>query len=138
MSEDRISPIENLRYHSFFNITNARFNGKIALCGQFFFRDVMEALLESRNLIRKIHDHPIQIWDSKERKKLVGRKVFWHDEPAVIDIFLEDQACVVMVPDGIEHFRLSASEIGEDYPDDESRLRVKDTIYSPHIWWWRD
>lgn len=104
-------------------------------CGKFFFRDVMEALLEARNLIVKIHGHPIQIWKKEERDKLVGRKVWWREEPAIITMFLDD-ACVVMEPDGIEKFKPTAYR--DEIDDEEDQFRVKNTIHSPHIWWYRD
>lgn len=110
----------------------------------FFYRDVQWALLYAHSLIDKIHEHPIRLWDKKERDELVGRKVYWDNFPAKITSFIEDQACVILEPDnedGENLFPLSPYE-KEDLKegqlvDDESKYTIKDSIYSPHIWWWR-
>jgi len=112
-----------------------RINGLI--CGEFFFRDVMEAVLSARTLIQKIHDHPIQIWDTAERAKLVGRKIFYENYPAYIERFIGDQACVIIRPqNGL--LPISAFELEDDFPSGEGREYVKDCIHSPRIWWFRD
>ena len=112
-------------------------NGHV--CGEFFFRDIMEALLNARDTIQKIHDHPIQLWDKRERDSLVGRKVWWKDEPAIITMFIAEQACVVMEPDGMESFRIPPRELEDDGGmEPEDSTSIKDTIFSPHIWWWRE
>ena len=72
---------------------------------------------------------------TKERDKLVGRKVWWREEPAIITMFLDD-ACVVMEPDGLEKFKPTAYR--DEIDDEEDQFRVKNTIHSPHIWWYRD
>lgn len=105
------------------------------LCEEFFYRDVKEALVRARQRLSDIHDHSIRIWDEEERKKLVGRKIYYREVPAVITNFIDSQACVIIKTESGEPFPPTPYKIEEG--EDDSEDSVKETIYSPYIWWWR-
>lgn len=112
-----------------------RINGHVV--GDIFYRDVMEALLLARQHIQKVHNFPIRLWDPDEIATLPGRKIYYQNAPALIERYLEDQACVIIVPDGAEHLPLPPHEQEEENPDYSELDRVKEDIFSESIWWWR-
>jgi hypothetical protein len=116
-----------------------KINGLV--CASFFYRDVSHALLRAHHVLDTVHDHPIHIWDPEEREKLVGRKIYYRERPAVVERLIGDQGCVIIRPEYETTFPLSPYEIedsknGEFYKDDDGG-RVKVELHSPHIWWWR-
>lgn len=118
-------------------------NGHV--CGEFFYRDISEALISARTRLAKIHDHPIRIWDDDERRRLIGRKVYYRDFPAVVERLIEDQACVILRPDEPDRavfpppvYELEDARRGEGEIDWSERQTVKVEMDSPHIWWWRE
>lgn len=73
----------------------------------------------------------------KDRSKLIGRKVFYHNVPAVITSLIVDQGSVIIAPE--DGYKLAAPPYEED-PEEwalEHQDGVKDDVTSPHIWWWR-
>jgi hypothetical protein len=113
-------------------------NGRI--CDTFFYRDVYEALINARHRLQKIHDFPIHLWDDDDVRRLVGRKVYYRDFPAIITRFIDDQACVILSPDHPDRavFPPVPHEIEDGECDWGERQTVKEDIYSPNIWWWRE
>lgn len=114
-------------------------NGFIVDC--FSYREIEWALLEAHRKLPLIHGHPVRLWDEKERLNIIGRKVYYRNVPAIITDLFEDQGCVGMKPDGCE-FPPAPYEL-EDIKegtcgDSEYKDFVKDSIHSPHIWWWRE
>lgn len=116
-------------------------------CHEFFYREVEEAMLRARGLLSSLHEHPISIWDEGVRNGLVGRKIYWHDFPAVIDGLTGD-GCVMVVPDKVYddgskavHFPPRPYEL-EDASRGEGEVelsgREKVELNSSHIWWWRE
>lgn len=74
---------------------------------------------------------------AKTRDKMVGRKIFYHDVPAVITRLIVDQGCIII--EAAEGHKLRPPAYEED-PEDwalEHQDGVKDEVTSPHIWWWR-
>jgi hypothetical protein len=91
---------------------------------------------EARVKIRKCEDHPLNLNAIEYDEKMIGRKVWWRSEPAVITFYCDEQACVILEPDGIKRFTTPAEfadERDEYYEDGE----VKVDIFSEHIWWHR-
>lgn len=120
--------------------------GRIYLNGEqvtsFFFREIDYALLEARKQLDTIMEHPLQLWDADERKKIVGRKVYYQNVPAVVKYLMLDQGCVFLLPEQGHRFPIVAHEIETakergHAPDAEDRDSVKIEITSPLIWWWR-
>lgn len=93
---------------------------------------------EARVLIRRLEEHPIFLSEYGWKDKVVGRKVWWRSEPAIVRSYIDKQACVMLKPDGIEKFTTPAEfadEEGDNYYEDGD---VKAEIFDSHIWWFRD
>lgn len=108
-------------------------------CATFFYRDLTWALLEAHRQIAKIQDFDVHLWQEEDRAALVGRKVYYRNHPAIITAFYEEDMDVILMADG-GTFPLAAyqqeRDAGEMW-DDEETAHVKDSIFSPHIWWYR-
>ena len=86
-----------------------------------------------------LDDHPLDLNERDFDKKCIGRKVWWRSEPAVITRYIKGQACVILKPDGIDHFTVPAEFAKEDtgcYLDEDKE--VKTNIFDKHIWWFRE
>lgn len=68
---------------------------------------------------------------------MIGRKVWWRSEPAVITHWIEGQACVILEPDGIDKFAVPAEFVHDEIMNDRER-DIKAEIFDDHIWWFRE
>ena len=88
--------------------------------------------------IKHLDEHPLDLNEYGYAEKMIGRKVWWRSEPAIITDWIDDgQACVILEPDGIEKSTTPAEfaeEEGDDYYEDGF---VKTEIFDQHIWWHR-
>ena len=91
-----------------------------------------------------IDDHPMDLHEYEYDKKVIGRKVWWRSEPAIIKSWIgHGQACVMLEPDTslIERFSMPAEYVEEDdcmLNDPETTESVKADIFDAHIWWFRE
>lgn len=92
---------------------------------------------KARVMIAQFEDHPLELNSILFRPKAIGRKVWWRSEPAVITRYVDRQACVILEPDGIDHFTVPAEFAKEDSEYYEDRT-VKADILDRNIWWFRD
>lgn len=92
---------------------------------------------KARVMIREFERHPLHLDFIDFDKKAVGRKVWWRSEPAIITRYVDNQACVILKPDGIDRFTVPAEFANEDtdYYEDGT---IKTSILDPHIWWFRN
>lgn len=67
---------------------------------------------------------------------LIGRKIYYHSHPGIITSFIGEQGCIIIESeDGPWPTPVWALENGDiEYERNEP---AKDSILSPHIWWWR-
>lgn len=87
-------------------------------------------------LIQVIGEHPINFDEYGFAEKMIGRKVWWRSQPAVITRFIgEGQACVILEPDGIRNFKFP-EEFKDDIPYEYDGY-IKADIFDEHIWWFR-
>ena len=71
-------------------------------------------------------------------EKMIGRKVWWRSEPAIIKSWIgHGQACVILEPDGIDNFTMPAEFADDEVMTYEDKT-VKTSIFDKHIWWFRD
>lgn len=119
--------------------------GRIFLNGEqitsYFFREIEYGLTQAKGELTKLMDHPVSWWDAKEREKMVGRKVYYENTPAVVKYLFLDQGCVVLEPEAGHQFPIPAHELEEAknegrQPEREERT-VKIEFTSKSIWWWR-
>lgn len=93
---------------------------------------------EAQYMLTQIHDHPLDLNTYGFVEKMIGRKVWWRSEPAIIRSWIGGgQACVMLEPDGIDNFTTPAEFVGDDIMDHEDR-DVKADIFDKHIWWFRE
>lgn len=104
-------------------------------------RDIMPTLLAAHNAVAKLQDLSPYMFGDVDAE-LIGRKVWYRDDPAVITRFIGDQGAVILKADGCR-FRPPAWQ--RDDPEemamaemDGEDQEIKDDILSPHIWWFRD
>lgn len=90
----------------------------------------------ARYLIEQLDEHPINLNMYNFTKKVIGRKVWWRSEPAIVTRWIDGQACVILEPDGIDHFSAPAEFADDEYYDDE--YYIKTDIFDNHIWWFRE
>ena len=110
-------------------------NGKdfCDVCG----RGINYGIDKARVMISQFQEHAMDLNSIDFDKKVIGRKVWWRSEPAVVTSYVDGQACVILEPDGIDHFTVPAEfaeEESEYYCDGD----VKADILDKHIWWFRD
>ena len=80
----------------------------------------------ARCIITTISEHPLNLNQIDYDINMVGRKVWWKDEPAIIERFIGGgQAAVMLIPDGVPCFKSGETDI-------------KDDIFSKDINWFRD
>lgn len=115
-------------------------SGKILADGvlvfEFFFRDIRDALLRAHHLIGELSEHSSNWLDMDARAKLVGRKVYYRERPAVVESLITDQGCLILATEDGEPF--PAPVWREDDSDDERESTVKVEVTDPNIWWWRE
>jgi len=94
-------------------------------------------LSKARQILFELQEHPISFFEKGFEERIIGRKVFYRDQPAIIASYFKGGRLVIKAenPDG---FTPAAFELDRDYPrDDEDKYQVITDILSPHIWWWR-
>ena len=100
---------------------------------EFFFRDTQWALLHAHHVIGELREHSSGWLLAKERVKLIGRKVFYREHPAVITHLIVDQGCLILGPEGDKFPRPVYAD--EDSYEPEREIKIE--VNSPHIWWFR-
>lgn len=100
------------------------------------FCDVRGGIERAKCMINDFNEHPINLNEIDFDKKVIGRKVWWRSEPAVVSNYISKQACVILEPDGIKQFTTPAefADEGCNYYCDGD---VKADILDKHIWWFR-
>lgn len=93
---------------------------------------------KARVIISEFKEHPIDCQMIDFDKKVIGRKVWWRSEPAIVTHWCKGQACVILEPDGIDKFTTPAEFYEEDGEDHYEDGTVKTDILDDHIWWFRE
>lgn len=95
-------------------------------------------IIEAQYLLRDIDEHPLDLNMYGFAEKMIGRKVWWRSEPAVITHWVgHGQACVILEPDGIDRFTTPAEYANDDFMAYEER-DIKTSIFDKHIYWFRN
>lgn len=95
-------------------------------------------LIDALRFIRDVGEHPMNLNDIDFDKKVVGRKIWWRDEPAVITGFNWSIGTVSFKPDGIDRFTTPKEfedDVIEYYEDMDS---IHTDIWDKHIGWFRE
>ena len=95
-------------------------------------------IIEAQYLIKDLDEHPLDLNMYDFAEKMIGRKVWWRSEPAIIESWIgHGQACVILEPDGIDNFTIPAEFADDEVMAYEDKT-VKTSIFDKHIWWFRD
>ena len=93
---------------------------------------------EAKWLVKRLDEHPLELNEYGFAEKMIGKKVWWRSEPAIITSWIGNgQACVILEPDGIDNFTKPAEFVDDGCMDDGER-DIKADIFDKHIWWFRD
>lgn len=114
-------------------------SGKIIADGEvvyeFFLRDAQWGLIKAHQLIGELSEHSSSWLMKAEREKLVGRKVFYREVPAIITRLIADQGCVIVSTEDGRPFPAPVWSEADD--DGEREPEVKVEVIDPNIWWHR-
>lgn len=89
-------------------------------------------------LIGDIAHHPLDFETIDFDKKMIGRKIWYNSQPAVIESYIKGQCCVMIKPDGVERFETPAEFAKEPLWDEEDAKSLKiDCLASERVWWFR-
>ena len=121
--------------------TEMRYSGEVTITrnGEDFYTlwgGINYGIDKARVLISEIEEHPLGFNEIDYDTKMIGRKVWWRSQPAVITYLVRGQACVILNPDGIEKFKMSEEFKNDDAFNEE--LDIKADIFDRHVWWFRD
>lgn len=106
-------------------------------CGFVTYRDIFEGLLAVRARLRAIHDLPFRAWDARDRDAMTGKEIFYHNTPAIITIADWEYMEVNISPEKGHDFPKTPWQSDDSYREMGS-LGVRDSMFSPHIWWFRN
>lgn len=132
--------ISDLKYHNFKHedIEN-KIHVIITRNGDHFYdfscNDFSYGLSKAQVLITNIKEHPINFSEYEFNKKIIGRKIFYRDEPAIITDYCEGQCSIIIEPDGIEKFSAPCWAEG-DWEEYEKSLKI-DCLEDNSVWWFR-
>ena len=112
-------------------------NGKVF--DEIYCNDVSYGMSQANVNIVKFIEHPLDLNTINFDKKMIGMKVWWRSQPAKIESFIWGQACVVLVPDGIDSFDTPPEHKGSPWEYyHEEKKSIKTHILDEHIWWFRN
>lgn len=92
-------------------------------------------LAKAQVIIAELDEHPLDLNEIGYDEKMIGRKVWWRSQPAIVDRFIKGQACVMLIPDGMDSFKIPEEYKNEDYEENND---IKTEIFDKHIWWFRE
>lgn len=87
-------------------------------------------------LIAKAQDHALDFSQIDFDKKMIGRKVWFNGQPAIIESYIHGQCCVILKPDGIDKFKVPPQFVEEDGEYYEENPKI-DCLETGSIWWFR-
>lgn len=99
-------------------------------------RDHAAALTRLPDIIARLLEHPVRLWREEDLATLVGRRVFYRDQPAIVKRW-DVEYGVFVAPESGE-FRSAPWSHRDDVEDDEITEGVYCDVLSPRIYWWRD
>ncbi len=85
----------------------------------------------------KIGQTLLKLQDLDWSQVAVGKKVWFERTPAIIEMVLEDQGCVVLKTEDGSNFPAAVWHKQEDGSFGEREVTVKVEILSEHIYWYR-
>ena len=90
-------------------------------------------------LISEIQEHALEFNTIDYDKKMIGRKIWYAGQPGIITRFIHEQCCVMVAPDGFDHWvrpKEFQSEEGMYYDEDKLKVDCLDRNFN-RVWWFR-
>lgn len=87
-------------------------------------RDMDYCLAKAQYYLVQLQEHFISFGLREWKKELIGRKIWFYNDPAIVERVIEDQGCVWIKPDSIECFTRHAWDTNEE--DDHWYEEFKD------------
>ena len=106
----------------------------------FTCHDMGYGIAKAQTLITKIKEHPLDFSSFNFDKQIVGRKIFYRDQPAIVRSYIYGQCCIMIEPDTnyIEHFTPPCWALTDNEWDPyEQDLKI-DCLEDGNVWWFRD
>lgn len=103
------------------------------------FCDSFHSIEAAQEAIDKFREHPIEFDTYTWKDKLIGRKVWFDDQPAIVTDYVDGQACVILKPEEGKYFKVPSKFKNESYMHgfyEESDVKVE--VLSKSIWWFRE
>lgn len=102
---------------------------------QFFGRNVQECTIKASYILQKLEAHPFNFSNPEEE---IGRKIWYHQQPAIISGLMLDQGCILIKHAHGEPFNLSKPWDDDDIDNVwDGKTEVKDDILTEEIFWFR-
>jgi hypothetical protein len=101
-----------------------------------FFGSTEYCAAKAVTFLVHLQEHPIAFNMRNFRDEILGRKIYWKEQPAIIERYIEGQACVIIRPENPNGFNKPCWMGKNDYMEDS--FEVKEDIFSKSIWWFRD
>jgi hypothetical protein len=99
----------------------------------FFLRDATYGLRRAADEVEKFMDHNVRWWAKDFRDDLIGRRVYWNNQPAKITQWLE----ATLSSDARLIIEGDPGPLTCAWHDEPEQTIVTDAL-DPHIWWWRE
>lgn len=102
------------------------------------FYDDCYSIEEVLTKINRLKEHPISFNSINWKDEIIGRKIWWRSQPAIIDRYVNKQAAIIIKPDGIDKFKIPAEYRKDDmFLSEEDEDDIKTSIFDEHIYWFR-
>jgi len=113
--------------------------------GQKFYevgaRQMDFGLAKARYILLQLQEHPLNFFSRHWKDEIIGRKVWYQTDPAIVESIIEDQGCVMLKPDPdcVPVFQPSPWQVEDDgsmFGDDDNTSAKCEYLYEK-IGWFR-
>lgn len=103
-------------------------------------RDIGYGLAKAQTTLVELQEHPIGFHFRNWKDEVIGRKVWYKNQPGVVkSIIMHGQLAVMIMPDGIDKFEQLNQYKSDGLPEDDfDSNEVKTSMLDPQLYWYRD
>lgn len=106
-------------------------------------REMNYGLSRAQSILMQLQEHPLNFFSRDWKKELIGRKVWYQTDPAIVESIIEDQGCVILKPDEdcVPIFQPSPWQVEDDGTmmfDDENTSAKCEYLYEKVGWFRSD
>lgn len=104
-------------------------------------REMGFGLAKAQSILMHLQEHPLNFFSRNWKEELIGRKVWYQTDPAIVESIIEDQGCVMLIPDAdcVPIFQPSPWQVEDDgtmFGDDDNTSAKCEYLYEK-IGWFR-